>query len=362
MLFKFGSVRCWKRVTSALFCLTLLVVWANRLVGDTKQSESREYTNKPLSGIKLIWAWSVQPERGVDRAVALAKEMGFNAVGWSNPEIVRACRKREMKAFALISPLSLQREGALPQVLAEGEEKLPGFDRRADDPQYPFQHGGEPVQGNREVLHMNLACPLDPGVIDYGVAEAVRYQRLDYDGICWDFIGYRNYRSCECDRCKRTLADLQAEGGITRESFYLASLTGLYSKLYEETKKSTPELIIAAHIYPVYLPNILYGNKVWVDYCGETVAWFFRPHWFFEKIRAYTRKTLNSPYEHEYTEAMPMIGFYSDREFSRDVKGPERLKLELRILKQQGAKHFMMCELGHLLRNAAAMKAVKEAL
>ena len=57
-----------------------------------------------------------------------------------------------------------------------------------------------------------------------------------------------------------------------------------------------------------------------------------------------------------------MIGFYSDREFSRDVKGPERLKLELSILKQQGAKHFMMCELGHLLRNVTAVKAVKEAL
>jgi len=347
----------WGGVSAALLCLG---VGAGPVAGETKQSQADEY--KPLSGIKLIWAWSVQPERGVDKAVAQAQRIGFNAVGWNNPEVVRACRERGMKSFALISPLSLRREGALPQELAEGEEKLPGFDRRADDPKYPFQHGGEPVQGNREVLHMNLACPLDPGVIDYGVTQVLRHQRLGYEGICWDFIGYRNYRSCECGRCKRALADLQSEGNVTRESFYLTSLTDLYSRLYEETKKSAPELVIAAHIYPVYQPEIHYGNRVCVDYCGETVAWFFQPHWSFEKIRGYPRKTLNSLYKQKSSQAMPMIGFYSDGEFSRDVKDPERLKLELRILKQEGAKHFMMCELGHLLRNAAAMKAVKEAL
>jgi len=359
MLFKLTSAGFWGTVSAALVCLG---VWVSPVESETKQVESGEYANQPLSGIKLIWAWSVQPERGVDKAVAQAQELGFNAVGWSNPAVVRACRERGMKSFALVSPLSLQRAGARPQVLAEGEEKLPGFDRRGDDPLYPFQHGGEPVPGNKEVLHRNLACPLDPGVIEYGVAEAVRYQGLGYDGICWDFIGYRNYRSCECDHCNRTLTDLQAEGGITRESFYLSSLTNLYSKLFAESKKATPELLIAAHIYPVYQPNVLYGSKVWADYCGETVAWFFQPHWTFEKIRTYTRKTLNPPYEYKYTEAMPMIGFYSDGEFSRDVKGPERLKLELRILKQEGARHFMMCELGHLLRNATAMKAVAEAL
>ena len=316
----------------------------------------------PLSGIKLIWAWSVESDRSVEEAVAEAQELGFNAVGWSNPEVVRACHERDMKAFALISPLSLQREGAFPQKLAEGEDNLPGFDRSKDDPEYPFQYGGEPALGNKEILHMNLACPRDPGVVAYGVAEAIKYQQLGYDGICWDFIGYRNYRSCECAVCKESLAGLQTRGTVSSEDFYLSSLTDLYSRLCNETKKSAPGLLITAHIYPVYLPEIHYGNKVSVDYCGETVAWFFQPHWTFEKIRRYSRKALELSGGSGQTEAMPMIGFYSDGEFGRDRKSPERLERELQILQTEGAKHLMMCELGHLLRSPGAMKAVKATL
>jgi len=356
LAFEFDAVRFWIRVSIALFCLILLPVWIVLPASGDLDSESASSSAEPLSGTKLIWAWSVGPENDVDRVVGQARQMGFNAVGWNNQEIVQACRNHGMKAFALISPLSLQRQGASPQVLAEGQQRLPGFDRNADEPQYPFQYGGEPVPGNREILHMNLACPLDPGVINYAVGEAMRFRRLGYDGICWDFIGYRNYRSCECHRCRKELAQRQATDNVTPEDFYLGLLTDLYSTLYEETKRSGPGLRIATHIYPVFLPEILYGHKVRVDYCAETVSWFFRPHWSFEKIRAYTRKTLNRH------RAMPMIGFYGDKEFRRDRKGPERLKRELEILKQQGVQHLMMCELGHLLRDNAAMKAVQESL
>ena len=317
---------------------------------------------KPFSGVKLIWAWSVRPDRGVDSAVAAAQDMGFNAVGWTNPGVVPACHVRGMKAFALISPLSLHRAGAVPQVLSEGEEELPGFDRSMDDPQYPFQYGGEPAPGNREVLHINLACPRDPGVIDYGVSEATRLRKLGYDGVCWDFIGYRNYHSCECDRCKTERKGWEARAVVTRKAFYLSSLTALYARLYQETKKANPELLIATHIYPVYLPDIHYGEKVMADFCGETVSWFFRPHWSFEKIRSYTRQTLNSSKDYSQMQVMPMIGFYSDGEFARDRKGTDRLELEFRILRIEGAKHLMMCELGHLLRDPDARNAVQNSL
>jgi hypothetical protein len=340
------------------FCFLLFCSWLAFGIGHSAQYNEQ----RPFSGIKLIWAWSVGQEFSVDDAVAQAHEMGFNAVGWSNPAVVNACRNRKMKSLALVSPLSLDRKGALPQVLVEGEEALPGFDRSVDDPNYPFQYGGEPVPGNREVLHMNLACPRDPGVIAYGVAEALRYHQLGYDGICWDFVGYRNYHSCECRRCRKTLASLQAGGAVTPEAFYLSSLTGLYSRLYYETKKSAPELLIAAHIYPAYLPNIHYGQKISADYYGETVAWFFQPHWSFEKIREYARKTLFPSGEFGQMEAMPMIGFYTDGQFSRDRKSPERLELELRILRLERAKNLMICELGHLLRDPAAMKVVKGSL
>jgi len=247
-------------VLPGLLFLVPLGFWVTVIMGHGINTLS-ESDEESLSGIRLIWAWSVDPARSVDETVAQAQDMGFNAVGWSNPAVVQACHERGMKAFVLVNPLSLQRVGALPQVLAEGEDKLPGFDRSKDDPDYPFQHGGEPVPGNREILHVNLACPRDPGVVAYGVAEAIKYDRLGYDGICWDFIGYRNYRSCECVVCRESLASLQASGAISPEDFYLSSLTSLYSRLFSETRKAAPGLLIATHIYPVYLPDIHYGMK-----------------------------------------------------------------------------------------------------
>lgn len=357
-----GSSQSWVSPVSAWLCFIILSAGAVFPSRQETLSGKVASTESSFSGTKLIWAWSIQPDRSVDRAVAEAQELGFNAVGWTNPEVVRACHERGMKAFVLIEPLTLRRHGALPQQLAKGEEKLPGFDRSVDNPGYPFQFGGEPVPGNREVLHLNLACPRDPGIVEYSVAEATRARQLGYDGICWDFVGYRNYRSCECETCTESLNRLRAKTNMTSEAFYLSALTGLYSSLYVETKRRNPDLLIATHVYPVYLPNILYGKKLMVDYFGETVAWFFKPHWSFRKIRTYTRKTLGTASEFLPSEAMPMIGFYGDGEFAGDRKNPSRLELELRILRNQGTRHLMMCELGHLLRDTAAMRVVKASL
>ena len=39
----------------------------------------------------------------------------------------------------------------------------------------------------------------------------------------------------------------------------------------------------------MFLPEPLYGNRLDVDFCGQTAAWHFEPFWSYEKIRACTR-------------------------------------------------------------------------
>ncbi|MFC1537728.1 hypothetical protein ACFL4P_02750, partial [Gemmatimonadota bacterium] len=230
-----------------------------------------------------------------------------------------------------------------------------------------YQYGGEPTQGNREILDQNFVCPNDPGVPEYALKLVSGMQERSFDGIVWDFIGYRNYRSCECGLCRTGLEDFRGrhpelseeESG---ESYYEKVLVDLYDLLYRETKKLAPDLIIANHIHPVFLPNIFYGHKVRVDYCSITVSWFFKPHWPLEKVREYTGKVVKGPYAHKQVVGMPMIGFYTDGEYARDRRSAERLSLEFEILKQAGAQHLIICELGHILRDREAAEVVREAL
>lgn len=322
----------------------------------------------PLSGTKLICVWSIEAENpeAVEKGVEQAGSLGFNAVCWDRPGVVEACHKLGMQAFAIICPLE-RREGAQLQVLRPGEEKLPGFDRNSIPDEQYYQYGGEPAGERGEILDQNFTCPNDPGVAKYTLEQVENCRNAGFDGIIWDFVGYRNYRSCECAICREKFANFRARHPDMAEkeargSFYEQVLVDLYNALYRETKALAPNLIIANHIHPVYLPDLFYWNKVKVDYCGVTVSWFFKPHWSLEKVKNYTKKVVSGPYVEKDVTGMPMIGFYADGQYARDRKSAQRLKQEFEILKEAGARHFIMCELGHILRDKEALKVVREEL
>ena len=323
---------------------------------------------KPLSGIKLVCVWTVEAENAeaVDQAVEQARRLGFNAVSWDRPGVVESCHGRGMKALVIINPLD-RRRGAQLQVLGPGEEKLPGFDRDNLPPEQFYQYGGEPVPGNQEILDQNFTCPNDPGVVKYALKQVADAQEGGNDGIIWDFVGYRNYRSCECESCRKKLREFRQKHPRMSEkqtlnSFYQEVLVDLYSTLYRETKALAPDLIIANHIHPVFLPDVFYGHRVKVDLCGITVSWFFKPHWSLEKVRDYTKKVVSGPYTDKQVEGMPMIGFYADGRYKRDRKSARRLAQEFEILKESGARHLVMCELGHILRDKEAAEVVGKEL
>lgn len=252
-------------------------------------------------------------------------------------------------------------------MLAPGEERLPGFRRDSIPPEQFYQYGGEPLEGQREILDQNFTCPNDPGVLQYTLKRTTELKETGYDGIIFDFVGYRNYRSCECGLClekldqfRRRHPELNAQEA--RDRFYENVLVELYDILYRETKEIAPDLAVANHIHPVYLPDIFYGRRVRADYCGATVSWFFKPHWPLEKVRDYARKVVTGPYVQENVQGMPMIGVYTDREYTRDRRNPARLRQDLQIIKKAGAKHLIMCELGHILRDPETARVVREEL
>ena len=348
------------KVTAAVLFLSLCLV--------TAVAHAGEQAAKPLSCHRIICVWSVEAgnEQEMSLAVEQAAALGFNAVCWDRPELPALCRARGLRSFALLCPLA-RRAGARLQVLTDGEDSLPGFDPPHISPDQFYQFGGEPVAGNTEILDQNFTCPNDSGVVNYTLAEVERLRRAGYDGVLFDFVGYRNYRSCECPVCRERLAAWRAAHTELNEQeaagrFYAEQLIALYDTLYDKTRALAPGLIVGNHIHPVYLPDLFYGLRVKVDLAGITTAWFFQPHWPLEKVKEYTRKVVEGPYRFGFTQGMPMLGFYTDGVYARDHKSAARLREELRIIKQAGARHIVVCELGNLLRDSAAGQVVREEL
>jgi len=345
-----------------------LVLVTLMLVLTTVAAQAVDSAAAPLSGQKIICVWSIQANtvQEMEQAADSAAALGFNGLCWDRPGLPAICRTRGLKSWALLCPLA-RRPGARLQELAAGEDSLPGFDPKRIPPEQFYQYGGEPAPGHREILDQNFTCPLDTGVVNYTLAEVARLRAEGYDGVIFDFVGYRNYHSCECPVCHERLAAWRkAHPGLNETEaagqFYAETLVALYDTLYCRTKALAPGMTIANHIHPVYLPDLFYGLRVKVDLAGITTAWFFQPHWPLEKVREYTRRVVEGPYSHSFTQGMPMFGFYTDGVYARDRKSAERLHQEFAILKAAGAQNLIMCELGHILRDSAASRAVREEL
>ncbi|OGJ84603.1 MAG: hypothetical protein A2268_11280 [Candidatus Raymondbacteria bacterium RifOxyA12_full_50_37] len=303
--------------------------------------------------MKII-GWHIPEQPGqIHDMIARVKDLGFDSyeVTTNLPEketpLKESCVRFGLKTFKVIEPLK-KRPGAVMQVLEESEEALPRSFEDAPD----YQGGEAPLPGQREILHAKLACPQDPGVIEYARSQVKQAKSFGHDGVCWDFIGYRNYRSCRCALCSAALKRT-ATGDINKQAmedaFFEQNIVSLYDSLYEATKTMTPAMRIICHCYPVFLPNPLYGLRINVDYCGITVSWFLKPHWPIEKVETLVNKTVHGPYTHAHVAGMPMIGFYGTGDLQQHYRTPERIAQELDLLKAHGAQALMMCETGNIL-------------
>lgn len=111
--------------------------------------------------------------------------------------------------------------------------------------------------------------------------------------------------------------------------------------------------------YPVFLPEPLYGNRLDVDFCGQTAAWFFEPFWSYEKIRAHTQVICGE--EKKYfsrPEGVAMIGVYT-RPALYPVKSPERLAKELQAILDGQGDRVQVCSLNDVLKDPATREVFR---
>ncbi len=312
---------------------------------------------------KLVWVWNMQgkTDADIEEAVSQAKSLGFNAIAWNPPNrkhLVEYCREHGVESYYVIGFNTRQKEGI--QVLAPDEIVLPSSLKEKKD----YQSGGEPLNDSREVLHSDVYCLRSPVALTYAWSSIQEGISAGYDGIAFDFIGYKNYRRCNCPACLARLQEYIGEHPgipVNEASNHLSreDIVWFYEQLVKYAKSLNPDIKTTCHVYPVFLPDILYGNRLAVDYCGQTVSWAYEPYWDYDKIHRYTQVVVdNQDKYHPGSLGAPFIACHA-KNFR---KSSERIRKEIQVVRQAGAQAFQMTELGNILSAPEIAEAVKAEL
>ena len=129
--------------------------------------------------------------------------------------------------------------------------------------------------------------------------------------VLFDYVGYQNYRRCHHPDCERLYREFLKEHNLkdspeSEKEFFLGELVAVNNAMHDAIKARNPKIVTGTHIYPVYLPDPLYGYRLKFDVIAETCAWYLK--WPDEKIRAYTADCLSKrPADYPRSRRLPFI-------------------------------------------------------
>lgn len=308
-----------------------------------------------------LTGWGIDA-KNPDKFIADAEEVGFDVlITWSNDPVflnktVEIAKKHNIKIFACIAPMSGMKslwEKRYPgrpipwQIMSDDEEAARKF-IMAGKNQYiiPYQFGGEPKMTN-EVLGSKIICLNDlegrelfKPIID-GIVSVPGIEGLAFDGF-----GYQNYRSCHCENCQKLLAEYgnkhQEMSKDERElTFFRDTLVDYINYLADYARFKKEDIKTNIHIWPVFAPEPLYGNRLNIDYCGQTAAWYTL--WTKEKIAEYSRIiSENAKKYHQRQQGVGMMGYY-DKPGQFPVKDASRVDMELKTMIENGCSSIQVC-------------------
>lgn len=304
---------------------------------------------KPLPdgvGFDFVFCWGSVKDEATARAYA---EVGVTDVFASGERAVAAAKKFGLRPYCGFFP-----SGPSKQVLRADEqryfdyinareltEKLPKDElaRTVAERQKGSrcQFGGEPVE-DMDTCPELISCFLsDTNCV---MAKARMKKTLDAnplaEGIAFDYIGFTNLHSCECDGCQAR----QEASGLDPDTFFREALVSYVNTLVDYAKSLRPGIKVAIHLYPAFRPDPLYGRLLKADYIEETVAWYFQ--WPDGKISDYTQKILSAAHL-PGTRSVPFVGLNATPSGALAYKSPERLDAELKLILAAGAHELSVC-------------------
>ena len=271
--------------------------------------------------------------------IGLGRQHGIGIYAWLYLGDLPAWRNAFPDADPPLQAMSPDEQEALKRLQAD---KTPGKSR--------YQFGGEPVN-DREVLETPLLCFHDPRVTEAFKKQVVEMLRFPgVKGVAFDYLGYQNYRCCLCPTSQEQFAvyrkqhpELSSEQSLQR--FSLETLVDFNNRLSAYVRTVNPDAQVIAHVYPVFLAEPLYGNRLDLDVCAQTAAWYFEPFWSAEKIRRYSRIIAQEANRyHPRPRGAALIGFAK-----YPVKSGGHLAAELQAILDGGCSRVHVCSLNDVL-------------
>jgi len=308
-----------------------------------------------------VWEWSMdhRTEAGLVEIADTCRSLGFNVLMMSPPKdligfMADQCHQRGIRLYR--STVFSGGEKSWRQVMTPEEQE------RAKQP-FPetYQQGGEPYTPDELYKHP-LPCWNRPEVRDYFRKIVTDFAQSSVDGLAFDGVGYQNYYRCYCAVCEAKLAEFRKQHPHLSEQKASAicaeqAMVDFVNEMAAAARAARPDIELTIHVYPYFRPHPYYGNRLDVDYVGQTVAWFFRPHWPLEKVGRLANEIVRTqgtywPAHH----AAPFIGFYSRP--PKDVRSPRRVQAEIDLIRASGATAIQFAELGQIIRRPTVAEVV----
>ena len=284
----------------------------------------------------MIWAGGIN--LNIDKTMKRISDSGFNAAAVSGANLntlIPYGQKHNVGIyywFHIIPPENMKQFAQ--QMSPEENEILQKLTADKSVDKNGYQFGGEPLAGHQEVLETPLLCFHCPETVEFCKKhlDAVFERYPEINGIAFDYIGYQNYRCCHCKQStslfeeyyKKVQSRMSREAAL--EQFSLETLVQFSNELSAYIRKLKPEARIATHVYPVFIPDPLYGNRLDVDYCCQTVAWFFKPL----LKKKYFPGARGVPFIGLYQN--PQGHFKSDEEFFNELEVMKKASSARRVL------------------------------
>ena len=298
------------------------------------------------------------------RLVKIAHDIGFDTliVHSPTPLVMEMAHRLGMRVCAIVTPNvtteyarnypdAVQRMLPAEDAIAEAVSKLDWEHYTAHAHRWFY-----PVQLS------HLLCFESPQAQDE-LRARVSTALAVADGVAFDGFGFRNHYACYCPRCQ-TIRDEMAVQQSGRPSDHIlaemseASLVNLSHLLYEHAKGVKADALVTNHIWPPFRPNPDYPCRLRLDYCSQTISWFYRPHWSLERVRfeAEQMKRLENPARNRF---VPFIGLFDQPHLLRTLP---RMAAEMPIALEYGAGSLVFCSLYSLWRHPEIRQIIQDAL
>jgi hypothetical protein len=316
--------------------------------------------------MKAAWDWHLPRTTATEQhaLVAFTHGLGFDTliVHDPTPVIMEQARERGITVCAILTPNVtddiLRQYPECCQRLLPAEEAILAATNNLDWEEYTaLAHHWFPL-----IQPAQLFCFEDP-VAQTELKGRVSQALAVADGVAFDGFGFRNHYACFCPHCDGMRRELMAanpqlhEADVTAQMSE-ASLVRVSELLYAHAKAVKPTALLTNHVWPPFRPNPYYAWRLKLDYCSQTLSWFYKPHWSLTRME-FEAQEMKRLEDRTHNRFVPFIGMFHHPHL---VRTAERLAAELAVAQQYGEGSLIFCNLSVLQEQPRLQEIVRVAL